>query len=141
MTELLFGLQMDRLRECFGPKLYEPIRIKLIWNAVRHQDDRLFEQAVTHCMQTLRSAPLVPELLKALESVIAQKKQLERESALHRVSDPISALLEAGKVNKGADKEFVQACLKLLQDKTNGKLNHIQFVEGCEYLDEAARWH
>ena len=139
MTESSFGIQMDRLRSCFGPRFYEPIRIKLIWDTLRHQSERDFELAVTHCLQTLRSAPLLPELLKALEQVVAQKKQMDREMSLSRIQDPMGALREASQMNKLADPEFVLQCMKLIWDKNNGKITRAQFLEGCQWLDEAAR--
>ena len=137
MTRECFEKQIGRLSETFGDKYYQPHRLVLIWEAVRNYKDYEFEQAVTRCIQTERVAPLVPGLLKALDNVIASQRQRARENAVAAIQTPIDALLHASN-NTPANKDYVQACLKLIRDKISGRLNHDGFLEGCDFLEKNA---
>lgn len=137
MTRECFEKQIGRLSETFGDKYYQPHRLVLIWEAVRNYKDYEFEQAVTRCIQTERVAPLVPGLMKALDSVIASTRQRYRENAMAAIQTPLDALLHASN-NTPANKDYVQACLKLIRDKIGGRLSHAGFLEGCEFLEKNA---
>lgn len=136
MTEQKFGEQMMRLSDVFGPKYYTTQRLKIILQSIRHVDNGVFERAVTRLIATKRIAPLTPEIMEAVEAVWAEDKQRARESS---GSADIYSQLQSASKRTTADPDFVKACLKLLRDRLDGKLNHKQFIEGCDLLDEAAR--
>lgn len=136
MTKPCFEIQIKRLCETFGDKYYQPHRLTLFWQALNTYQDQQFERAVTRCIQTERAAPLIPALLKALDGVIASEKQRQRETALD-FHTPYGALLNASN-NTPANKDYVQACLKLIRDKISGRLNHAGFLEGCDFLEKNA---
>lgn len=139
MNPEIFKKQMDRLADTFGPKNYQGERTKVFWDAIASEHDDVVTEAVTHLIQTQRAAPLVPEMLKAIDHVIALKKQRYRENSLNNLQSPIEQLEYAATHNKTADPEFVQLCLKTLRAKLDGKLNAEEFTEHCNQLDSMAK--
>lgn len=43
------------------------------------------------------------------------------------------------KPSQGTNKAFAAECEKILADYKSGELSEAQFLEACQYLDEAAR--
>ena len=136
MNTDVFKKQIDRLRETYSDRYYPKPRIEQIWAVTKRETDGTFERAINWLIQTHRSPPLVPEILKAIERIKAEDKQRARESS---GSADIYSQLQSASKRTTADPDFVKACLKLLRERLDGKLNHKQFIEGCDLLDEAAR--
>lgn len=139
MIETTYVAQINRLKEVFGERHYAPLRAGIMWQSFRHIPDAQFTRAVDLSLQTLRAAPLVPELQKMIEIVRAEDKQREREYSLNQIQTPEDVMDAASKTNQTADPEYVKLCIKLAADKNSGKISMKQFLEGCDFLDETAR--
>lgn len=139
MNQDTYITQIKRLKEVFGEKYYSPLRAGLMWEAFKHVQDAIFTRAVDLSIKTLRSAPLLPELQKLIEVVVGEDKQRAREYSLNQIQSPLDVMQNAARENQTADPEFVKMCIKLLEDKNSGKINMKQFLEGCDFLDEAAK--
>ena len=136
MTLEKFNEQMARLSETF-PRTYSPERMKLIWAAVKHQPDGIFERVTTRLLQTRRVAPLLNEFNEALEEIVNEDKQRAREYAGNQ--GILEQLQQAQALNRGsADPELVKACLKHLRSFLDRKMSKKEFDEGCHMLDVAA---
>jgi len=134
MDSSLFNDQVKRLRTQW-PHAYGEERIKILWAAFKDVSNYDFRDAVSYCLGNSKSAPLVLELEKAIQVArnnYYSQKRLEEASTM-------GALLEAADNNKTADPEFVDRCLKLLDDLYNKKITKKQFDEGCDLLDQAAK--
>lgn len=129
-----FDFEIARLKNQW-PNAYSPERIKIFYNAFRDVANFDFRDAVTHCLATCKGAPLLPELtdaiIKAKNNYLYQKR-VEEEKAR-------GALDWAYENNTSADPEFVDKCMKLLDDLYTKKITKKQFDEGCDLLDQAAK--
>lgn len=129
-----FDLEMARLSSQW-PNAYGEQRRKIFFNAFRDVANFDFRDAVTHCLATCKGAPLLPELtdaiLKAKTNYLYQKRIDEAKAK--------SALDWAYENNTTADPEFVDKCMKLLDDLYTKKITKKQFDEGCDLLDQAAK--
>lgn len=136
MNRDYFLEQMGRLRSEW-PNSYGDERVKILWDHFKMETDAKFLRMVTRALGTLRSAPLVPELLKIQEDITTEDKNRERDRYLGDASFQ-GVMAHAAKNNKRADPEFVKQCMKLLKDKLDGRITHEQFLQGCDLLDIAA---
>lgn len=129
-----FDLEMARLSSQW-PNAYGEQRRKIFFNAFRDVANFDFRDAVTHCLATCKGAPLLPELtdaiIKAKTNYLYQKRIDEAKAK--------SALDWAYENNTTADPEFVDKCMKLVDDLYNKKITKKQFDEGCDLLDQAAK--
>lgn len=127
-----FDVEMNRLKNQW-PNAYSPERIKIFFNALRDVSNYDFREAVTHCLATCRSAPLLGELTEAIHVArtnYIQQKRAEEAS----MSGIFSGIPETG----WADKEFKDKCMQLLNDKLDKKITLEEFYQGCDLLDQAA---
>lgn len=138
MSPEVFKKQIDRIRSQWA-NAYGEERLKRIWATYgKSVSDDLFEEMVDMALDTMRSAPLADDFAK-FEIECAKRR------ASSRVYDGLGAtgfsgvMRDAAKNNKAADPEFVKLCVKLWNDKVTGKVNHKQFLEGCDALDQYAR--
>ncbi len=136
MTAEKFNEQVLRLTEVFGATHYTAPRLKVILTSVKHIRDDHFERTITRLIATKRTAPLVTEITEAYEAILSEDRQRSRENA--PTVGMLGQLQEAAR-RTTADKDFVKACMKLLEDKLDGRITHDQFLQGCGLLDEAAR--
>jgi hypothetical protein len=136
MTDEAFKTHLKRLQGQW-PNSYGEERAKIIFHAFKHVSDIDFAEAVTECIANHRAAPLVKELDRELQEV-------QKRNASDRIYRGLGAagvggaISQAAAANKTADKEFVKACMKLWKDYTGGRINHMQYMQGCDYLDQAA---
>jgi hypothetical protein len=93
-----------------------------------------FSALVDYSLDTMRGAPMLEDFTRV---EIEVKKRQSQERAVGGLG-LVGIMRRASDDNRVADKEFVKACLKLLQDKLNGKLTSEQFAQGCEMLDDVA---
>jgi hypothetical protein len=138
MTKEEFETQLTRLSGSFGIRYYQGERAKVIWDAIHQESHATIDQAFTRLLQTQKTAPMVPEMLKAIEAVHAERKQREREYQLTNLASPLE-LLEQASNKTSADKDFVQACLRTLRGKLDGTITGQAFLEACEALDSLAK--
>lgn len=134
MTKQEFEIQVERLNSQW-PNGYRQERKALLWSAFQNVPIDDFQTAISFCITNCRGLPLLPEIDKAVNEAKAARftSEVRGRSGIPQV------LNEAADNNKTAEPEFVRACLKLLDDRTRGKLTMKQFLEGCDYLDEVAR--
>lgn len=134
MEVSLFETEMKRLKSQW-PNSYSDERMKIFFNAFRDVSNSDFREAVTHCLATYKSAPLLRELTEGVISAknnYLQKKRIEEATAKNILS-------YAYEKNTTADREFVDNCMKLFDDLYTKKITKAQFDEGCNLLDQAAR--
>lgn len=129
-----FQQQINRLKNQW-PNAYSTERQKIFFNTFKDVANFDFRDAVTYCLGNSKSAPLVLELEKAIQIAknnYYSSKRLEQANVLN-------ALDYAADNNTTADPEFVDKCMKLLDDLYNKKITKKQFDEGCDLLDQAAK--
>jgi len=134
MEAQVFNDQIKRLKTQW-PHAYGEERIKILWAAFKDVANFDFRDAVTHCLGSSKSAPLVLELEKAVQIArnnYYSSKRLEEANVM-------GALESAADNNTTADPEFVDRCLKLLDDLYQKKITKKQFDEGCDLLDQASK--
>lgn len=137
MTETEFYTQVKRLQTQW-PNSYGTERVKLLWDTYWKEPVGRFENAITYCLVSCRAAPLASEIESALDATKSAELQSKLYDGFGKASTE-SILADAARANKTADSEFVKECTKLLRDKLNGKITHAQFLEGCGWLDTAAK--
>jgi len=134
MDSSTFNDQIKRLRTQW-PHAYGEERIKILWAAFKDVSNFDFRDAVSYCLGSAKSAPLVLDLEKAVQIAknnYYSSKRLEEANIM-------GAMEYASENNKTADPEFVDRCLKLLDDLYNKRITKKQFDEGCDLLDQAAK--
>lgn len=134
MTPEAFESQLGRLEDQWR-QFYGAERKKILWNAFRGAQEDDFRLAVSQCLSEHRSAPLLPELSKALE--LAKQRRVSDEH-YRGMGDLSSVLKNAAIVNRTADKEFVKACLRHFGDYQAKRISYPTFLEGCDCLDNLA---
>lgn len=133
MERATFNKQLYRLKTQW-PHSYGDERIARIWEVFKGIADEIFVQITNMAIDTLRTAPLCEELGK-LELEVRKQAQVTRS---RHDSNMGSILLQSAKDNKVADRDFVHACLKHLQDKLEYKITHEQFLAGCDEIQKIA---
>lgn len=138
MTRTHFNSQIERLRSQWHGA-YGPERLALLWHAWERVDDGVFTDVVDRALITQRAAPLAEDLAR-IEGELREERARARLGSTpgEAIGGIWGQMQRAARHTKGCDKEFVQACLKLLRDKLSGRLSHKQFLEGCDYLDQVA---
>lgn len=126
--------QINRLKSQW-PNAYSTERQKILFNAFKDVANFDFRDAVTFCLGTSKSAPLVLDLEKAV--MIARNNYFSQKKA--EEASVMGALEYAAENNTSADPEFVDRCLKLLDDLYNKRITKKQFDEGCDLIDQAAK--
>jgi hypothetical protein len=136
VTDAEFHTQIERLGAQFGAKAYTGERLKFILLEVRKERGDIFERAVTRLIKTKRAAPLVLDISQAIGDVHAEDKQRARESA--PAFSGFDGLLKTAASKTRADKDYVRACIRTLQEYTTGKIDKAQFISACNDLDRVA---
>lgn len=108
----------------------------MFWRAYKTERSEDFTDAVSELIANNRSAPLFKELSEATEK-IKTRRFGQRAGGLTGVI-PVDLLSRAATTGTKANRTYVEECLKLLRDKIEGKINPVQFEEGCQYLEEVA---
>jgi len=128
-----FDFEMARLKNQW-PTAYSAERIKIFYNAFRDVANFDFRDAVTHCLATCKGAPLLKELTEAIH--VARNNYFTQK----RIDEATAkgALDYAYENNTTADPEFVDKCMKLLDDLYTKKITKKEFDQGCDLLDQAA---
>lgn len=138
MDKKFFETQVKRLQEVYGDRGYPNERVNLIWSAFRNTFDEVFKEAIDDLISSKRSAPMLPEILEAVDVCINRDK--ERRLQTQQVitgQDVLTQMKAAARI--APNKDFAGACMKLLEDYQKGKLNKKQFLEGCDFLDATAK--
>lgn len=128
-----FEHEMKRLKEQW-PNAYSKERMIIFFNAFRDVSNFDFRDAITDCLATSRSAPLLPELTVAIEKArinYFQKKRIE-ESGMNKGLFGIEN-------NGSADPEYVKKCIEHVYNLLDKKITKEQFDQGCEMLDQASK--
>jgi hypothetical protein len=134
MDHIFYKQQIERLKQQW-PSAYSEERMMVIFNAFRDVPNFDFRDAVTHCLGNCKGSPLLPDLIEAVNktrSIRLQKERIDEEAAF-------GALDYAARANTTADRDFVNQCLKLLEDLQTKKITKKQFDQGCDLLDSAAK--
>ena len=138
MDSQFFKNQIKRLQDVYRETSYPPERVNLIWNAFRNTFDAVFKEAIDDLISSKRSAPMLPEMLEAVDICVNRDK--ERRLQTQQVitgQDVLTQIKATAKI--APNKDFAQVCIKLLEDYKTGKLNKKQFIEGCDFLDTTAK--
>lgn len=138
MTNEFFITQVKRLKDVYGEKAYPDERVRLMWNAFKNCFDEVFKEACDDLITHRRTAPMLPEMLEAVDVCINRDK--ERRLQTQQVisgQDVLTQMKAASKISP--NKDFSSMCIKLLDDYQKGKLTKKQFEEGCDFLDETAK--
>lgn len=136
MTRESFEAGLTRLKSQW-PSAYGKERADRVWGYVQHYSDKRFEEIVARALDTMRSAPLPSDFVRLNDDLDwVAKRRAAGETVLHMV--PKTALDKLSSDNRSADREFVEACIKLLQDKEKKNLTTEQFEEGCRALEQMA---
>ena len=126
-----YDIEMQRLMSQW-PHSYSEQRRKIFFNALRDVSNHDFREAVTQCLATCRSAPLLGELTEAVQ--VARTNYMQQK----RMDDAARSMFDGIPETHWADKEFKDRCAQLLNDKLNKKITLEQFYQGCDLLDQAA---
>ena len=109
MTEETFQKEIKRLQEIYGPKLYPAPRLKIFWDAFRHEDNYAFSQAITHCIAMKKTAPMFQDISEAL---IQTRKEASMRRFQPLQGNEIGDMMNhAAKANTKADPDFVKMCM------------------------------
>lgn len=134
MDHVFYKQQIERLKAQW-PQAYSEERMIIFFNAFRDVSNFDFRDAVTHCLATCKGAPLLGEIT---EAIVKAKNNYLYQKRLEE-SKMMGALDYAYENNTTADPEFVDRCMKLLDDLYNKKITKAQFDQGCDLLDQAAK--
>lgn len=134
MDHVFYKQQIERLKAQW-PQAYSEERMIIFFNAFRDVSNFDFRDAVTHCLATCKGAPLLGEIT---EAIIKAKNNYLYQKRLEE-SKMMGVLDYAYENNTTADPEFVDRCMKLLDDLYNKKITKAQFDQGCDLLDQAAK--
>jgi hypothetical protein len=126
-----YDIEMQRLMSQW-PHSYSEQRRKIFFNALRDVSNHDFREAVTHCLATCRSAPLLGELTEAVH--VARTNYIQQK----RMDDAARSMFDGIPETNWADREFVDRCMQLVNDKLSNKITSKQFYQGCDLLDQAA---
>lgn len=136
MNDAEFQVQIGRLKTQW-PNTFGVERLKRLWETFKGLPLPVFSDMVDMAVDTMRAAPLVDDLCRF-------ETEVKKRHAQSRVYDSYSSrgypeqISEAARANKTADKEFVAACQKLLNQRWRGEITYAQFQEGCDALDQMA---
>lgn len=83
MTEVEFGLQMDRLSKTYGAKSYPPEAVKLIWKDVSLISQPAFQNIVDQLIASFRQRPLVEDVRK----LVWKERRKQTPAAVENVED------------------------------------------------------
>lgn len=133
MTRDTFMVHIGRMQANWGSQHYREPRVALLWRAFQGVDDAAFSAAVDRLIAYQRSAPMVPEIEKALEMA---KLELIQAAARGNGS-PLSVMVDAARVTP-ADPEFVKGCVKLVRDKFARRLTAEQWEQGVQLIQGVA---
>lgn len=133
MERLHFDQEIKRLLSQW-PHSYGAERLALIWITFKDVSNFDFRDAITDCLCTCRSAPLIDDLSKSVQK--AKNHYFERERI--KSADSIGYLEGLSQENKMCDPEFVLRCLKHLNDFHEEKIIKEVFSAGCDVLDQIA---
>lgn len=136
MEKEIFATQMDRLKSTFGERAYPSERVKLIWHTVKNLPNSFMEPTVNYMVGHYRSFPNVKDFLEKATEFESRGKTRQTLG-----NGSVRDVLNHAAKHTGADKEFVSKCGQLLRQLTTGKINKVQFDQGCDLLDQAAKMY
>ena len=113
MTQDEFKSQMDRLIETYGKSVYNPERLKLVWEACQYLPQPWLKYQVDTWIGSLRTAPLVPEFREAISEAKYKNKIPEA------YADDSSSSSWENHVSKYCDDER-----KMMMDTILKRVNH-----------------
>lgn len=133
MDHVFYKQQIERLKNQW-PQAYSEERMVIFYNAFRDVSNFDFRDAVTECLSTNRSAPLLPELTLAIEKArinYFQQKRIEEEK--------LSRGMFGLENNGAADPDFAKKCVELFKQFDERKITREQFDQGCDLLEQASK--
>lgn len=134
MEDKEFKIEMARLKTQW-PHAYGTEREGLIFKAFRSADIVKFRDAVSFLIGNSKSAPLMEDFTR--EVTRTEGTEFARYSS-SGFADASGVLSKAARHTK-ASPEFVKACLKVVRDRSSGKLTKEQAEQAYEYLDQTAK--
>lgn len=116
MNDKFFASQIARLEDQWRAA-YGKERTAILWRCFQHVQDGEFQEAVSECLATQRSFPLLKELEAAVG--IARTRSAERRAvaAADRMLASTNLTELAEVATKESSREFARACLKLAADR------------------------
>lgn len=103
---------------------------------MKNESGETLEEAVNDLILNCERPPLWDKIEKAINGARQRKAESRYRDNFGVGSFNLRNLPSN---DRSADPEFVQTCLKLLDDKNKGKMTSDQFKEGCQFLDETAK--
>lgn len=132
MQESQFKLQVDRLQETYGARLYPLNRVTMLWRQVQNIPDEDFIQAIDNLISTHRSAPMNHQILDAVTNA-QQRQRMERQVTV----EDTSTLLQNTPVQPAqCEPDFKDLCMKVLNSRA--RMTPKEFSDACDDLDRLA---
>jgi len=140
MNKEHFLKQLARLKSQW-PNSYGDERSARIWTVFKDVMDDTFTGMIDIAIDRMRQAPLADDLGKFEQEVKNREFQnrVSYGAGRSQFGQVIGDAEKANNKTKSADPDFVKACIKLLKDKTEGRITKAQFLEGCDALDQLAK--
>lgn len=94
MTLYQFGMEVDRLKQAFGEKFYNPARTGLLFSIIKDVDAEFFSRWVDRMLIDSRHAPMGPEFREMYDKWCAiKRKQTNPDERLCKVCGDDGQLL------------------------------------------------
>lgn len=135
MDKEFFNKQIGRLIECFTERHYPMPRITAMYTSLRRFRHDELEGAITELINGSRSAPLLPQILDAIENLRHRNKQQPRSNA-----DLLQTLKNMENPENQCPTEHKDLCVQILKDKLAGKLSPAAWKEACEYMEKVEKF-
>lgn len=126
-----FQVQLDRLKNTFGPRSYPGERSEHIFQCLKSLQIGVFEQLVTDAIAGMRSAPLLKDFNELLAKRNAKPDRQEWGDFFQETYNPAN-------YDDTQVRERIQARINLIKDYAARKITKRQFDEGCDFYDMAA---
>ena len=137
MNQDFFDTQLARLQDQW-PNAYSDERKAILFRAFRTVPDEDFREAVTDCLATMRSFPLLPELSQACADARARSFESLRYDGMRAARGTVAGVLQDAAERGEQAKDFSKACMEFLVKKVARKLAPADWEQACELLDTTA---
>lgn len=124
-----FKIQIERLKETYGDRLYPKGRLAILWREVENTPEGDFVSAIDHLISTERAAPMNDQILDSITHV-QQRTRLDRQVG---TEDAASLLENVPSRPDRCDPDFKDLCMKVLRSRT--MMTKKEYSAACDELD------
>lgn len=135
MTEDFYEAQIRRLEDQWRAA-YGEERKKILWRCFKNVQDEEFQEAVSECLATQRSFPLLKELNEAVQLARTRSAERRQQASADRMLTAATLAQLADETAKDSTREFAKACLKLTQDRAQYTAE--QWAQAMDLLEQTA---